>query len=112
MAETRARTYRRYTDEFKAHAVRLSEHPDMRVNDVADALDIHPIMLSRWRKEYREGKIKADKRKTSGISSKKIAEHQRIRELKRKNEALKIENDLLKKTIAFNLEKRKMRSSS
>ncbi|GAA66139.1 hypothetical protein P20429_0237 [Pseudoalteromonas sp. BSi20429] len=26
--------------------------------DVADALDIHPLMLSRWRKEYREGKFK------------------------------------------------------
>ncbi len=112
MAETRARTYRRYTDEFKAHAVRLSAHPDMRIKDVADALDIHPFMLSRWRKEYREGKIKADRRKASGISSKKIAEHERIRELKTKNEALKIENELLKKTIAFNLEKRRMRSNS
>ena len=27
----------------------------MRVKDVAEALDIHPFMLSRWRKEAREG---------------------------------------------------------
>ena len=30
---------------------------------VAKTLDIHPFMLSRWRKEYREGKIVSDKRK-------------------------------------------------
>ena len=35
----------------------------VQVKDVAQALDIHPFMLSSWRKEYREGKIVADKRK-------------------------------------------------
>ncbi len=42
-----------------------------RVKEVAATLDIHPFMLSRWRKEYREGKIVADKRKKlTGVVSK------------------------------------------
>ena len=49
----------RYTVEFKIHAVRLSLHPDIQTQDVAHALDIHPFMLSKWKKDYREGKLKA-----------------------------------------------------
>ncbi len=37
---------RRYTVEFKIQAVRLSLHPDIQTQDVANALDIHPFMLS------------------------------------------------------------------
>jgi len=33
----------------------------VQVKEVAEALDIHPFMLSRWRKEYKEGIIVADK---------------------------------------------------
>lgn len=43
--------YRRYTDEFKATAVALSFVGGVQSKDVAEALDIHPLMLSRWRKE-------------------------------------------------------------
>lgn len=49
--------YRRYTDEFKATAVALSLVGGVQSKDVAEALDIHPLMLSRWRKEYRECRI-------------------------------------------------------
>src|SRR5437764_4250352 len=48
----------RYTSEFKIQAVRLSLHPEIQTQDVAHALDIHPFMLSRWKKEYRDGKLK------------------------------------------------------
>src|SRR5436190_21079060 len=48
-----------YTNEFKIQAVRLSLHPDIQTHDVAHALDIHPFMLSRWKKDYREGRLKA-----------------------------------------------------
>ncbi|QKQ26584.1 transposase [Candidatus Reidiella endopervernicosa] len=53
----------RYTDEFKVKAVQLSFLEGVQVKEVADTLDIHPFMLSRWRKEYREGVIVANKRK-------------------------------------------------
>jgi transposase len=48
----------RYTVEFKIQAVRLSLHPEIQTQDVAHALDIHPFMLSKWKKDYREGKLK------------------------------------------------------
>jgi len=51
------RTTYRYTDHFKATAVRLSELPGVSVADVAQSLYIHPFMLSRWRKLAREGII-------------------------------------------------------
>jgi transposase-like protein len=52
----------RYTDEFKVKAVRLTFLQGTQIQEVANALDIHPFMLSRWRKEYREGKYVADRR--------------------------------------------------
>ena len=45
----------KYTNQLKRTAVRLSQAPGVKVKDVAEALDIHPFMLSRWRKEAREG---------------------------------------------------------
>ena len=53
----------RYTGEFKAKAVQLSLLDGVQVKEFAETLDIHPFMLSRWRKEYWEGKIVSDKRK-------------------------------------------------
>lgn len=51
------RTTYRYSAEFKATAVRLSQLPGVAVNDVAASLYIHPFMQSRWRKHAREGWI-------------------------------------------------------
>ncbi len=49
----------RYTNEFKAKAVQLSLMAGVQVQAVAKTLDIHPFMLSRWHKEYREGRTVA-----------------------------------------------------
>ena len=46
-----------YGNDFKVKAVRLTFIEGTQVQEVARALDIHPFMLSRWRKEYREGEI-------------------------------------------------------
>jgi hypothetical protein len=48
----------RYSDEFKLAAVRLSQQPGMQVQTVAAALEIHPFMLSKWRRETREGTLR------------------------------------------------------
>ena len=53
----------RYADEFKIRAVEMSYQEGIQVQQVAEGLGIHPFMLSRWRKEYREGKIRSDGRK-------------------------------------------------
>ena len=47
-----------YSAEFKLAAVRLSRQRGVRVQAVAAALDIHPFMLSRWRKQARDGLLR------------------------------------------------------
>ena len=101
------RTTNKYSDRFKATAVRLSQVRGVAIQDVADSLYIHPFMLSRWRKQAREGKIV-----TKGIEIEKdvATELKELRKLKRDYERLKIEHDLLKKAIEFT-SKRKQTSS-
>ena len=59
---------RQYSLEFKRSAVEMSQEEDVQVQEVATRLDTHPFMLSRWRKEYREGLYKENStRKSTGI---------------------------------------------
>ena len=50
---TKHRKTYQYSNEFKTKAVQLSLMDGVQVQAVAKTLDIHPFMLSRWRKEYR-----------------------------------------------------------
>lgn len=85
------RTTYKYSDRFKATAVRLSQLRGVSVQEVAASLYLHPFMLSRWRKEAREGKIV-----TQGVQVDKdvAAELKALRKLKREYERLKIEHEL------------------
>ena len=96
---------------FKATAVKLSLVDGVQSKDVAESLDIHPLMLSRWRKEYREGKIVA-KGKEVKLDSGQVAELKRLRQVEREYKRLKEEHSLLKKAIQFSLEQRKKSSHS
>ena len=42
----------------------------VNIKSVVEKLDIHPFILSRWRKEYRDRIIVADKRKKKAGQSK------------------------------------------
>lgn len=99
---TKPRKTWQYSDEFKVKAVQLSLIDGIQVKEVADTLDIHPFMLSRWRKEFREGKIVADKRKKlTEASNKHEKELSRIKRLEAENKKLKQELDLVKKWQRF-----------
>lgn len=89
-----------YSQEFKATAVRLSKLPDVRIKDVASSLDIHPFMLSRWRKEMREGRI-VTKKRSLDVDPKTAAELKRLRQLEKDHKRLQMEHELLKKAIRF-----------
>ena len=98
---TQPRKTWKYTNDFKIKAVKLSFQESIQVQQVATGLDIHPFMLSRWRKEYREGKLQGDNQKRVGVNKSKqtigarnLTENAR---LKKEVERLKKENDLLKK---------------
>ena len=99
----------RYSNEFKVSAVKMANAPDIETKAVAEALNIHPFMLSRWKKEYREGKLKGQAHpelKRLPHMEAAVAEERRIRELEAALKNARIENDLLKKAIQFNLERR------
>jgi transposase len=103
------RKTRAYGDRFKATAVKLSSLPGVLIQDVAAALDIHPFMLSLWRKQVRDGVIVA---KASKIDVQTKAELKRLRELERQYKILKEEHELLKKAIRFASDQKKKSSSS
>lgn len=74
----------RYSNEFKVTAVKMATAPDIETKAVAEALNIHPFMLSRWKKEYREGTLKGaahPKLKEQKAMEVAVAEEKRIREL-------------------------------
>jgi transposase len=81
----------------------------VQVNDVAHSLLIHPFLLSRWRKQVREGEIVAKEVK---LEQGMKAELKELRRIKRDYERLKVEHDLLKKAIEFTSERRARSSSS
>ena len=109
MPKSGPRTTYRYSDEFKATAVRLSELSGVAVQDVAASLYIHPFMLSRWRKQAREGLIVTKKIE---IDKETAAELKALRKMKRDYERLKMEHEILKKAIEFTSKRRAMSSPS
>ena len=103
------RTTYKYSDKFKATAVKLSHLPGVNSKDVAESLCIHPFMLSRWRKQYKEGLIMS---KGVEISKTEAAELKRLRKLEKDYKRLQIEHDLLKKAIEWNSERKQTCSNS
>jgi len=91
----------KYSQDFKIKAVKLSNQPGLQVQQVATGLDIHPFMLSRWRKEYREGKLQGDQQRRVGVTKTRstpcVSELTETTRLKRENARLQRENTLLKK---------------
>jgi transposase len=110
---TMRRRVNRYSNEFKITAVKMTTLPGTLVQDVAKILDIHPFMLSRWKKEYREGKIHGvphpDLKKIKDMEE-AVTEKSRILELETALKKAQMENDLLKKVIRFNAEQKHMPS--
>lgn len=101
MARTHKRAYTRYSDAFKAEAARLAGQPGIRTQDVAQSLDIHPFMLSRWKKQCREGIIVTRPSPAAAPDLISEAELLRLREIEKAYAQLKLEHDLLKKAIRF-----------
>ena len=109
MAKAGPRRVEKYGDRFKATAVKLSKLPGVSVQDVAAALDIHPFMLSLWRKQVRERVIVA---RASKLDVQTTAELRRLRDLERRYKILKEEHELLKKAIRFASGRKRKSSSS
>ena len=89
MAKAGPRKIAKYGERFKATAVKLSSLPGVLIQDVAAALDVHPFMLSLWRKQVREGVIVA---RASKLDVETTAELRRLKELERRYKVLKEEH--------------------
>jgi transposase len=99
MPRSGPRTVRRYSDEFKLAAVRLSQERGIQVQTVAAALAIHPFMLSKWRKDAREGRLRGPA--PVSPTATQTRELARLQQLEREYALLQEEHDLLKKAIRF-----------
>src|SRR5438045_5390232 len=102
-----ARKIYRYGIAFKLRAVQMSNQRGVLIKDVAESLCIHPFMLSKWRKQVRDGELAGSVPK---LDTAAVGELQRLREVERKFKRLQMEHDLLKKAIRFASE-RKAKSS-
>jgi len=109
MARAGPRKVREYSLEFKLTAVRLSQQPGIQVQAVAGALDIHPFMLSKWRRQVREGALQGEGR---DLTVPPVREIERLQTLERAHALLQEEHDLLKKAIRFCSVARRTSSSS
>ena len=88
------RKRREYTEEFKKEAVSLLMSTDKSISEVADNLGIKYYLLSRWKQIYYD-------KETSKIVKKVDPKDEEIKRLKKENADIKMERDILKKSIAI-----------
>ena len=79
----------------------LAAHPSFQTQDVALALEIHPFMLSRWKKEHREGLLKGAVEENLKEMEEKVTEQKQLRQFEKRIKRLEMENEMLKKSIDF-----------
>ena len=93
MAEDKKRNRRKFTDEFKRDAAALVIDTGRPIAQVAREIGVYESSLGRWVAQQR-----ADRGETDDLST---AERERLRELEREVADLRMERDLLKRSLAF-----------
>lgn len=83
---------RKYTLEYKEEAVKLVTEQGYSQNEAARILGINNKNISRWVNELTNKKTK---------DNKKTPEQEEIRQLRKENDRLKMEREILKKAAAF-----------
>jgi len=88
-----------YKYQFKTAAVSVANHPEIKTRAVAEALNIHPFMLSRWKKQMRDGVLRKDNEKIPNENSPNTLEKARktIYMLRQQLKKAQEENKVLKK---------------
>ena len=87
---------RKYDLEFKLEAIRMASEPGMTAKEVERRLGIGQGVLSRWKREY-----KRDGEQAFPGKGRLKPEDEQLRQLKRENERLRRERDILKKAVAI-----------
>ena len=86
------RTRKRYTEEFKAEAVRLIVEEGYSISQAARNLDVNANMLGRWKRELTED---------AEIRQQVADEKEELKRLREEVRQLKMEREILKKATAF-----------
>ena len=97
MSSAMGETRRRFTQEFKEEAVKLSERGDLSIRQVAANLGIHEKALHRWRREKRE----AHQAGTRFAPGNGRARDEELERLRKENQQLRIEREVLKKALGY-----------
>jgi transposase len=87
---------RKYDLEFKLEAMRMASEPGVTKREVERRLGIGQGVLSRWKRE-----LARDGEQAFSSKSHIRPEEEDIRRLKRENERLRRERDILKKVVAI-----------
>ena len=88
--------YERFTKEFKIEAVRQAEETNDSVRQVARVLGIKPSQIYKWRRE-----MKKELESSTNQKEEKLMPTSELQQLRKENERLKAENDILKKAAAY-----------
>jgi len=82
---------KKYDEDFKKNAVKLSYASPKTAREIAEDLDIHENLLYNWRRKYTAG---GDKTKYATLEEEN-------RDLRRQLAEAKMERDMLKKAAAY-----------
>ena len=93
MGQEKKRSRRRFTDEFKRDAAALVIDTGRPIVQVAREIGVYESSLGRWVAQERDRRGDSDE-----VSA---AERERLRELEREVADLRMERDLLKRSVAF-----------
>ena len=93
MAEEQSRRRRQFTEEFKRDAVDLVRATGRPIAQIAQELGIYDSTLGNW---VRQDRI--DRGQREGLTT---DERARLGRLEAENAKLRMERDLLKRTVAF-----------
>jgi transposase len=93
MEDRQPRNRRQFTAEFKRDAVDLVRTTGRPIAEIARELGIYDSTLGNW---VRQARI--DRGEAEGLTTEERA---RLRQLEAENTRLRMERDLLKRTVAF-----------
>lgn len=89
----RKRGPKRFTEEFRREAVRLAAESERSLKELAAELGISATTLRHWIRD-----VPATKQTSQG---RVLSLEEQVRQLKRENERLREEREILKKATAF-----------
>ena len=96
------RKRRRFSQEFKLDAVSMVVDQGRDLYEVAKELEIRPDILRKWKKKF-----ESDGKSAFPGSGRLKPEDEELRGLRRENERLRMERDILKKAVAICSDRRR-----